>query len=501
VVAVSAVPLPNDSSVEQLQDQAKLLRDLARSGAQGALDLVAAHHPDGAHPVSLAGARLVVARHYGFASWARLKRHLETRDRYRRFPDEVGEVSDPADAFLVLACLRYGEDDSASRWERAARTLADHPEIRSNVFVAAACSDSSTVAAVLGDDPAAAGRDGGPFGWDPLLYLAYARHDPAVLEEATLATAQLLLDNGADPNTGYLWHGMCPPFTVLTGALGSGEGDQPEHPNGFALARLLLNRGADANDGQALYNRQFRADDRHLVLLLEHGLGRGDGGPWRARLGHTLDSPAQLVSTQLWWAIVHDLRDRVRLLVEDGADIHSRYSAPGGRPTWARTSDGRTPAEVAALAGSPEVVDYLVAHGATPPRLVGPEGLISAVLCGDHQGVEKLKDNAAKARRQRPGLIVWAAARRKLDAVRTLVELGFDVNAFGRSDVPMEQAWETALHHAAGNGDVELVRALLDLGADPKLRDGRFNSTPLGWAEHFDQKAAVELLERLDLQP
>jgi len=492
---LSTVPLPDDPSLEQLRKQAKDVRDLARAGVPGALDLVAAHHPDGAHPVTLAGAQLVVARHYGFASWARLKHHLEMIERYRRQPDEVDEATGLADEFLVLACLRYG-DDAPSRWERAARLLAEHPEIRSDIYVAAACADGA-VAGLLAADPALARREGGPYRWEPLLYLTYARHDPTVTEAATLGAAQALLDHGADPNAGYLWHGLHPPFTALTGALGSSEGDQPEHPHGFALAGLLLDRGADPNDGQVLYNRQFGADDRHLVLLLQHGLGRGDGGPWPARLGHSMDTPSELLRTQLWWAIVHDLRERVRLLVEHGADFHTPYAAPGGRPSGLRTSDGRTPAEVAALAGCPELVDWLVARGAARPAADGVDAVIAAALAADRAGVERLREHVDAARAQRPALIVWAAARRRIDAIPLLVELGFDVNALGRTDIPMEQAWETALHEAAGHGDVELARLLLALGADPAIHDTRFDATPLSWARHFDQRATIDLLEPL----
>ena len=84
-------PLPDDASFEQLRKQAKDLRDLAGAGVPGALGLVAANHPQGAHAVTLTGAQLVVARHYGFSSWARLKRHLEMIERYRRAPDEVAD--------------------------------------------------------------------------------------------------------------------------------------------------------------------------------------------------------------------------------------------------------------------------------------------------------------------------------------------------------------------------------------------------------------------------
>ncbi len=495
-VAMPTVPLPDDPNLEQLRKQAKDLRDLARAGVPGALELVATHHRDSAQPLTLAGAQLVVARRYGFSSWAGLKHHVELIRQYRRAPDEVEQTTTVADEFLALACLRYGGDDTASRWTRAPALLARHPSItESSIHAAAAAADQGAVARLLAGNPGLARQQGGPYAWEPLLYLAFARHDPAITEGATLGTARLLLDHGADPNAGYLWHGLIPPFTALTGALGGGESDQPQHPHGFALAALLLDAGADANDGQALYNRQFGTDDRHLVLLLRHGLGQGDGGPWRARLGHVVDSPSQLLQTQLWWAIVHDMGDRVRLLIGGGADVHAPFRAPGGRPSWARTSHGRTPVQVAALSGCPDVVEWLVAKGAKRPAAEGVDGLVAAALAGDRPTVERLRAHLDAARAQRPALIVWAAARRLPAAVALLAELGFDVNALGRTDVPMEQAWETALHCAASNGDVDLARLLLDLGADPNLKDARFDATPLGWAHHFDHKAMVELLE------
>src|SRR5215469_15143791 len=146
-VAVATARLPDDPSFEQLRKQAKDLRDLSRAGLQGALDLVGAHHPDGPHAVSLAGAQFVVARHYGFASWAALRQHVTAIEHYRRAPDEVeGGAGQFADEFLTLACLRYGGDDSPSRWHRAARLLTEHPEItRASVHAAAAAADATAL--------------------------------------------------------------------------------------------------------------------------------------------------------------------------------------------------------------------------------------------------------------------------------------------------------------------------------------------------------------------
>ena len=94
---------------------------------------------------------------------------------------------------------------------------------------------------------------GGPHGWAPLLYLTYSRV-PLGSGRSGVAVARLLLEHGADPNAGYLWEGLIPPFTALTGALGGG-GTLPKHEEELPLARLLLQAGADANDGQALYNQ------------------------------------------------------------------------------------------------------------------------------------------------------------------------------------------------------------------------------------------------------
>jgi ankyrin repeat protein len=108
-------------------------------------------------------------------------------------------------------------------------------------------------------------------------------------------------------------------------------------------------------------------------------------------------------------------------------------------------------------------------------------------LLREHPGL------ADQVRAARPALITWAAACGRPEAVEILAALGFDVNAKGRTDQP----WQTALHKAAEDGNLELARTLLRLGADPDLRDHRLGSTPLGWARYFGQQPLVELLEPL----
>jgi len=495
---MATVRLPGDPSLEQLRKRAKDLREQARAGAPDALALVGAHHPDGPHAPSLAGAQLVVARSHGFPSWSALKRHIETIERYRRVPDRIVATHSFADEFLSLACLRYGHDDDPVRWQRAAELLTAHPQLtEASVHVAAAAADADALRVLLAADAALATAEGGPFRWEPLLYLAYARHNPDISAEATVRATRLLIEHGADPNAGYLWHGLASPFTTLAGALGGGEGAQPAHPQADALARTLLSAGADPNDAQALYNRQFGADDHHLLLLLEHGLGRGDGGPWRARLGGAIPSPADLIRDQLWWAITHDLADRVRLLAEHGADLRAPFQFDEHRPAYQAVWSGTTPKRLAAVCGSARVLALLAAGGVPSPLGDGVDGLIAAALAGDHATVNRLRQHAAEARRQRPGLIVWAAGRSAWHAVPLLVELGFDVNALGRADVPLEQEWESALHQAAAADDLASARMLIELGADPNIHDARFGDTPLGWAEHFGHRQVADFLRPL----
>ena len=470
-VSPSPVPLPNDPSIEQLRKQARDLQAEMR-----------ADDPT----IKLSTAQRLVARKYGFASWPKLVHHLEVVSRYSWRPGSSGDDAG-ADEFLRLACLTYTEDDGPDRWRRARELLAGEPSIRhSSVHSAAACADADALRSMLDDDPELARHEGGPHRWQPLMYLAYARHDPSVSEAETVDSARALLDHGADPNVGYLWHGMPSPFTALTGAFGEGEQGpvrEPRHPHSLALARVLLDAGADPNDPQTLYNRMFGDDDDHLVLLFAFGLGTGSGGPWRARLGDAIDPPRELVRGQLRWAVMHDQRARVRLLLEHGVDAGARFS------------DGRTAIELAALTGSSAVVGILEEHGAAEPSFDDLDALVVAVLSGDRRVATSAdREVIEHARKARPGLIVWAASRGNGPAVDLLLDLGFDVNARGRADVPVEQEWETALHAAVAVGDRRLVERLLAAGADPTIRDARFGATPLGWAGYFDHPELVELL-------
>jgi hypothetical protein len=477
---MATVSLPEQPNLDQLRKQARELQRGIRSGDPRALGAAGVDQAD--PTFALHEAQHALAHRYGFPSWPRLQRHVTAiAERTWVLTPPAAEES-PVDRFLRLACVSY--TTVKTDVTTAAGLLRRHPELPSkSLAVAAVCGDLTQVRRLLAVRPDAAGTPSGPYGWSPLMYLAYGRYPQAV--DAALTVARLVLDAGADPNDGRFFLGLPTPFTVLTGVFGGGEPDPAPHPHAIALARLLLSAGADANDGQTLYNRMFGSADDFLEVLFEFGLGRGDGGPWRRLLPDVLPAPDAILDGLVDWAVTHDQRARVALLAARGVDLDRR------------SAGGRRPVEVARRTGQQAMLDLLVSLGATAPDADPVESFIATALAGDTAAAHAASPSVVRAaRRARPGLVVWAANLQRLAAVELLVELGFHVNAMARSDVMLEQPWQSALHTAVERDDVPLARRLLELGADVTLRDRRFDGTPLDWARHLERPALVALLEQ-----
>ncbi len=493
--------LPGNANLEQLRNGAKSFQRAVRAGDAGAAEVVREFHPrlSDARPGSpeldgftRADAQLVVARSFNFPSWPRLKAYLETVAAYARAPHAqpvggpIANDEELADEFLRLACLNYGNDD-AGRRKQAAELLEAHPELASaSIYTAAAAGDVNAARAFLERDRSVANLQGGPFNWAPLLYVAYGRVGDRPLGPSSVEVARLLLDAGADPNAGYLWEGLSPPFTALTGALGSGDDDPPPQEHGLALARLLLERGADPNDSQTLYNEAGDTYDEWIELLLEFGLGTGDGGHWRRLLAPALESPREMLEDALQVAAGHGFAHRTRLLLDHGAD-------PNGYGTAHHIYHGRSALEEAALHGHPEIVAMLDQAGARND-LDDTDVFLCAATAGDRARAEQmLRADPALPEQgiaRRPEQLVRAAANNRLEAVALLIELGFDVNAIDRT-TPLHV---TALHEAARRGDMAVIGLLVEHGADPDIRDSGYDATPGGWAEHFGMREAEAYL-------
>jgi ankyrin repeat protein len=486
-------PLPDNPSLENLRKQAKSLLKAFRANDSDALARVREFHqrPEGTSAkFSLSDAQLVIARSHGFPSWSRLKRHLDVLDQHSLLPrpqTASGDAESPGNRFIRLACLNYLDDHA--RWREQARDLlASHPLLsHESTYTAATVGDVAAVTLILNNNPGSATARGGPYNWEPLLYAAYSRLNSAAAGHSTLEVARLLLAHGADPNAGYLWDGRYV-FTALTGAFGEGESgpvNQPEHQYCYQLARLLLEAGADPNDSQTLYNRMFTGGTRHLELLFEFGLGKGGDGVWFKRLGSRLGAPADMLQQQMGWAAKYNQMERLRLLVERGVDVNT----PDSRLR-------RTPYEIALLNANTDIAEFLLAHGAIETRLIDLDAFAAACIAADSDRARSLlaKDATLVDRLgdQRPELLNRAAEGDRRDAIRLMAELNFGLNEVKRT---------APLHLAAAGGHLDLVKLLIELGANPLVHDAEFNATPLGWAQYNHQTVVAEFLEQFEPKP
>jgi ankyrin repeat protein len=374
----------------------------------------------------------------------------------------------------------------ASVWhgslDRSKQILGAHPEVASqDIHAAAILGDDVSVRRFLVLDPANAIAKGGPRGWDALTHLCFSKY--LRLDRARTSgfvrAATALLDAGASPNTGF-WENSHQPEpeweSVLYGAAGVAH-----HPE---LTRLLLEHGADPNDGETPYHAPETHDNEALKILVESGKLNAENlaimllrkADWHdyAGMQYLLERGADPNRMTRWHLTAlhqalrrdNDLKN-IELLLNHGAD-----------PTLATGLDGKSAFAIAARRGRGDVLELFERRG-IPIMLQGVEGLIAACATNDAARVRAIAagepHRVCELLAEGGTLLAEFAGTANTEGIQRLLELGVQVDAlYKQGDAYFDIAKNsTALHVAAWRGWHRTVRFLIESGAPVDALDAK----------------------------
>jgi ankyrin repeat protein len=384
-------------------------------------------------------------------------------------------MTDARTAFIQAATWHGDLEDAEVQLHR-------HPELRSSdIHTAAILGDAAAVERFLAGDRGSVKAKSPPYGGSALVYLTlskYLRHEPG-RTPAFLRAATALLDAGADPNEGFWTAGQHPEHeTPLYGA--AGVAHNPE------LTRLLLERGANPNDPEAVYHSPETHDIRAMQVLVETGqltpenlalmlIRKHDWHDYEGvkyLLGRDVDPNHQWGrgNIPIHHAVARDnSSDIIALLLDHGADPRTR-------------KDGATAIERAARRGRGDLLRLFRERG-FPIELQGVDRLIAACALDDAATIAEIREREPRAVSELLAhgakLLAEFAATWNTAGVRHLLDLGVPVNALYDGDGYFDIAKNsTALHVAAWQSRPDLVQLLVARGADVEAKDAK-GRTPL----------------------
>jgi ankyrin repeat protein len=364
-----ALSLPARPSLEQLRKQAKELLKGYRADDPAAVARFQSHHPRATpeKAIALADSQLVLAREYGFASWAKLKHHVESLQR----PADFDEPLWGRDTWPFLAAV-YRGDEAAVR-----QMLARDPSLASAEYAylqplhyAVRGGRIGMVRLLLdaGADPLAEGWSG-KFGDEirddtPLARARDRELDEIVtlLEKAAGDKPRSVSADRKAPSTPereiedemmQICHRgeIEPALEMIDRHPGIAQAGLYEavHQNHPELVRILLDRGAKATTPwrwacwytPLMHSLRYAAPRYDIAqLLLDHGVNPNETNGMGMTTLHILAGQGRV--------------DAARWLLDRGADIHARD----------REFDS-TPLAWAARAGREDMARFLMTRGAS----------------------------------------------------------------------------------------------------------------------------------------
>jgi ankyrin repeat protein len=449
-------PLPAHPNLERQRKLAKVLARYYWRAHPEAVERVRALHPKPPTPANfaLSDAELVIARGYGFASWAQLKRKIDSLTKspaelfvtaveigdvnqvrllFRQHPDLILRINEPMFGFksaavhvartnldLLDLLLAHGADlNVRTSWEKggfgvleqvtpeqAAPLLARGAAI--NVCAAANLGMMAELATLIARDPALVHTKGG----DGKRPLHFAR---------TVGIARLLLEHGAEIDALDDDHDSTPAQHLI--------GDRPD------VAGFLVSKGA-------------RSD-----LLLAAALG--DTG----LVAHHLDADPSSLAVRVdqdWFAMID--------------------TAANGGHIYQWTLGFHVSAfDIARERGHSEVVELLLKRAGPLDRLVdalwrGDDACADAALAIDPHAVEHASENVLRQ-------VADAARNNNVVALRAMLRRGFPVTA-------LSQHGGMPLHWAAFHGNLDMMESVLRHNPPINARDRQFQGTAMGWLIH-----------------
>jgi ankyrin repeat protein len=446
-------------------------------------------------------AQLAVANDYGFKSWRALKAHVETVNPRLAERDRIFDAARAGDIEAVRRAFAAGFNPATP--DRDGRTIFQIAKERRHEAIELLARDTqggriysgAEAEAVQGIATAAQSGDvealrqrldarpdlinalvGRGFQKATALHLAVLRnrHDAIRLLIARGADldARDFPDNAAPLHFAAM-HGDLETIRLLVEAGADVEGEGDDYEIGIVgwatcfrqvredVAEYLLSRGATLNVWTAI--ALDRIDDVRAMFVQDSALLAA-----RMTRNHHRRTPLHHAAARNRLAIV-------QLLLELGADPDAT-DATGATALTTASQENSDPAIVSALLAAGAQLDFL-----------------TAVNLGRHREAEAmLRDDPSRIGAGGRDTIALhlAVSKRNMATIRWLLAHGVDVNA-------KRSVWDcngTALHMTIESGAIDVAQLLFEAGADPNIRDDKYDASALGWAEFFGRSDFVDLI-------